>query len=64
MTTSAGRPPKYPWRTVALGQTFFVPGRTSTSLQHDAARYHRPRRFKCRKVIKGGIEGIRVMRIE
>lgn len=46
-----------------VGQSFLVIGRTSTSLQHDAAKYHRPRRYKCRKVIKNGVTGIRVERI-
>lgn len=64
MLNPTGRPAKYPWRTIAIGESFFAPNRTSTSLQHDANRYHRPRRFKCRKVIKGGIVGIRVLRVE
>lgn len=59
-----GRPPKYPWRIIEVGQTFFVPGRTSTSLQHDAARYHHPRRFKCRKISLKGIIGTKVTRTE
>ena len=46
-----------------VGQSFLALGRTSTSLQHDAARYYRPRRYKCRKVIKNGVTGIRVERI-
>lgn len=58
-----GRPPKYPWRTVEVGESFFVPNRTSTCLQHDAHRYYRPRRFKCRKVMIKGVTGIRVLRI-
>jgi hypothetical protein len=61
--TSPGRPPKYPWRTIEVGQSFLVLARTSTSLQHDAARYYRPRRYKCRKVMKNGVTGIRVERI-
>ncbi len=46
-----------------VGQSFLVFDRTSTSLQHDAARYYRPRRYKCRKVMKNGLIGIRVERI-
>ena len=61
--TSPGRPPKYPWRTMEVGQSFLVLGRTSGSIQNDAAKYHRPRRYKCRTVTKNGVTGIRVERI-
>lgn len=58
-----GRPPKYPWRTVEVGESFFAPGRSSTSLQHDAHRYHRPRRYRCKKIMTKGVIGIKVTRI-
>lgn len=58
-----GRPPKYPWRTVEVGESFFVPGRTSTSIQHDAYRYYRPRRFRCKQIMVKGVKGIKVTRI-
>ena len=61
--TSPGRPPKYPWRTMEIGQSFLVIGRTSGSIQHDAAKYYRPRRYKCRTVTKNGMTGVRVERI-
>lgn len=59
-----GRPPKYPWRTIEIGESFFAPGRSSKSLQHDAARYYRPRRYTCRKISLKGIIGIKVTRTE
>ena len=45
-----------------VGQSFLVIGRTSGSIQNDA-KYHRPRRYKCRTVTKNGVTGIRVERI-
>ena len=57
------RPPKYPWRTIRIGESFFAPGRTSSSLQGDARKYHRHLRFTCRKVIIRGVTGIKVTRI-
>jgi hypothetical protein len=59
-----GRPFKYPWLTVDVGESFFVPGRTSTSLQHDAYRYHRPRRYRCKQIMTKGVIGIKVTRIQ
>lgn len=58
------RPPKYPWRTIAVGESFFAPNRTSQSIQHDARRYYRPRRFKCRKIMLKGSPTLKVTRIE
>lgn len=57
-----GRPFKYPWLTVEVGESFFVPGRTSTSLQHDAVD-HRPRRYRCKKIMTKGVIGIKVTRV-
>jgi hypothetical protein len=64
MTTSPGRPPKYPWRTIAVGESFFAPGQTSTVLQNTARRYHHPRRYTCRKISLKGIIGTKVTRTE
>ena len=57
------RRPIYPWKTIAVGQSFFAPGRTSTSIMNDARRYHRPARFKSKKVMVNGLIGIKVTRI-
>lgn len=63
-----GRPPKYPWRSIEIGESFFAPGRSSKSLQHDAARYYRPRRYTCRytcrKISLRGIIGTKVTRTQ
>tara|TARA_R110000868_G_scaffold179574_1_gene419687 strand:+ start:8440 stop:8634 length:195 start_codon:yes stop_codon:yes gene_type:complete len=57
-----GRPFKYPWLTVEIGESFFVPGRTSNSLQNDAVD-HRPRRYRCKKIMTKGVIGIKVTRV-
>lgn len=57
-----GRPFKYPWLTVEVGEFFFVTGRSSTSLQHDAVK-HRPRRYRCKKIMTKGVIGIKVTRV-
>lgn len=58
-----GRPPKYPWRSVEVGESFFAPGVTSTQLQNTARRFHRPRRFTCKQVMIKGVIGIKVTRV-
>jgi hypothetical protein len=57
------RPAKYPWRTIAVGESFFAPNRTPTSIQGDVRKHHRPLRFKTRSVIANGIRGVRVWRV-
>lgn len=59
-----GRPPKYPWRTMEVGESFLVHGRTLHSLLNDARRYYRPRRFRTKKVMCKGVVGVRVWRVE
>lgn len=57
------RPPKYPWRTMAVGESFFAPGRDSTSIHCDARKYHRPLRFKTKTRVVNGVRGVRVWRV-
>lgn len=57
------RPAKYPWRTMAVGESFFAPGRTSTSIHGDARKYFRPIRIRTRLVMVNGIVGVRVWRV-
>jgi hypothetical protein len=64
-----GRPSKYNLKTIPPGSSVFIPGAKTHSIHKSAcdARKWTPGltlRVKCRKVIKGGVEGIRVMRIE
>ena len=54
--------PKYPFRDMELGDSFFAPGATVISL-HGCARRHRPKRFTCRTLVENGIPGVRVWRI-
>lgn len=57
------RPAKYPWRTMAVGESFFAPGRTATSICGDVRKYYRPMRVRTRAVIIKGIRGVRVWRV-
>lgn len=57
-----GRPFKYPWLTIEVGESFFVPWSDFHSLQHDAVD-HRPRRYHCKKIMIKGVIGIKVTRV-
>lgn len=57
------RPSKYPWRTMAVGESFFAPGRTSTSIHGDRRKYHSDIRIRARAVVVRGVRGVRVWRI-
>lgn len=57
------RPRKYPWHAVAVGASFFAPGRTSNSIQGDARKYHAPKKFTCRKIVLKGVIGVKVTRV-
>lgn len=56
-----GRPAKYPWRQMQVGDSFFVAGRTSRCICKDASAY-RPMRFRTKTVIVNGERGVRVWR--
>lgn len=58
-----GRPAKYPWRDMQVGDSFFAPGRTTHSM-HSCAAAYRPLRFRCKEIIIKGVHGTRVWRIE
>lgn len=57
------RPAKYPWRTMAVGESFFAPNRTTTSIHGDVRKHHRPMRVRARSVIVNNVRGVRVWRI-
>lgn len=59
----SGRPAKYPWREMAVGDTFFAPGRTTNSMHGCGGRY-RPMRFRCKQRMINGVFGTRVWRVE
>jgi hypothetical protein len=57
-----GCPPKYPFDTMEIGQSFFAPGMKVKKVGN-AARHYKPKRFRCRSVIENGIRGTRCWRI-
>lgn len=58
-----GRPCKYPWRTIAVGESFLAIGRDAQSMCHDARLYHRHIRIKTKTVVIKGQRACRVWRI-
>ena len=57
-----GRPPKYPWRTMEVGDSFFAP-RSGHSIRNDARASYSDKKFKTKTVMLQGIVGTRVWRI-
>lgn len=57
-----GRPVKYPLGILDVGESLFLSGVTHR-LINNVRRIHRPKRFKVRTLVKGGIQGVRVWRI-
>jgi hypothetical protein len=57
-----GRPSKYPFDTMEIGQSFFARG-ISCRAVGNAGRHKKPKRFRCRSVIENGIRGTRCWRI-
>ncbi len=61
-----GRPAKYPWRSMKVGDSFFVAGRTAKSIGGSTsnARKTLGHSFVARTIIHEGQEGVRVWRTE
>lgn len=57
-----GRPRKYPWGSLEVGESFFAQ-RTSNSICNDARTYHPDKKFKTKTVLVKGVKGCRVWRI-
>jgi len=57
-----GRPSKYPFDTMEIGQSFFAPGIKDRKVGN-AARHYRPKRFRCRTMVENGIRGTRCWRV-
>jgi hypothetical protein len=55
-----GRAPKYPVRRLTVGDSFFVPGKTTGDL---GLHRFKPSQFTTRIVTKNGERGVRVWRI-
>lgn len=66
MPSPAKPPPKYPWRSMAVGDSFFIAGLTVAKLASLAAwgRKATGYRFTCRTVTENGVAGVRVWRVE
>lgn len=58
-----GRPPKYPWRTMEVGDSFLAFGVSGHQIRNTARTYHRPKVFTTRTVQVHGVVGVRVWRI-
>ena len=58
-----GRPPKYPFREIGVGDSIFLPGTTSRRMHWVRAAY-KPMRFRFKQVVRGGVQGVRVWRVE
>ena len=56
-----GRPTKYPWYTLAVGDSFFVPGKRATYMNKLAKLVGV--KVRCKTVMVGGAMGCRVWRI-
>lgn len=56
---------KYPWDRIAVGQSFFAPGRTATELASARRNAERRlgRKFMCRGEERDGVPGTRVTRL-
>lgn len=63
-----GRPPKYPFRKLKIGESVFLPNKT-TKLVGKAARsmrYDNPTttlRFRCKTICKDGVIGVKLTRV-
>lgn len=57
-----GRPPKYPLRQLAVGESFFVPGIHVNDICKRTYAF-KPLRFRSRTVVRNGVQGVRVWRI-
>jgi hypothetical protein len=67
-TSRGERPSKYPWDTMNVGQSFFVPGAKQSTFNTLTAgrtkKYNGERKFISKAVTEDGVEGVRVWRIE
>lgn len=62
-----GAPRKYPFDELAVGESFFVPGKKANDLYSsaDCAKLRCPgRKFSRRTVTENGVTGVRVWRVQ
>ena len=55
--------PPFPWRAIKIGESFFVPGRNSQTLQ-GCVRHMTDRKFSFRQISLRGQVGCKVTRVE
>ena len=60
--TTRGRPPKFPFRKLNVGESFLIPGRTRQSVKGCAA-HMKDRRFSFRTIMVNGCVSVRVWRV-
>ena len=57
---------KYPWAQMDVNDSFFVAGKTANNMTQSArkwAKSHKPdAKFTARKLVEGGVEGVRIWR--
>lgn len=58
-----GRPPNSPFRQMAVGDSMFIPGRTTPSIKGRVHHLKPAMRFRFRQVMLRGERGTRVWRI-
>lgn len=61
-TVSRAAAKLYPWDTMDVGQSFFVPNGKTIGTQASKAGAKYGVKFTCRKVTEHGVEGVRVWR--
>ena len=59
---AGGRPPRYPWRELQQGESFFVPGETRIAINY-WNRIMPERQYIARKAKKDGVVGLRIWRL-
>jgi len=64
--TRQGAPCKYPWDKLAVGDSFFIPGKTSQTISpaRQSAEHTRGTKYASRTVEENGVRGVRVWRIK
>lgn len=62
-TPRKGRPPKHPFSRMEIGESVFIPGRTTMSLKGCVNHMKPEKRFRFCTGVMGGTAGVRVWRI-
>lgn len=58
-----GRPAKYPLRQMTLDESVFLPGVTQLKINKVRSVY-KPMKFRVRSVVAGGVQGVRIWRVQ